>query len=332
MGLCKSVESFFSEFLSIVEITDYLDYNFDNNLKLDELTQPYALLNKELFDFKFFLRNGIVFRQIASLEKEINQIKKLNISLIKQQELYSEQFKLTKKNYDRNIKLNDKGVISDVDKEQIETIYLTEKRQLENFSTNQINNEIKIAQLQPRINELTASRREELTTWKNRMIERINVVQNEIESWEKRFLIKSPIDGIISMNNKVSVGYFVRLDEIIVDVIPKDQNLLLAIVRMPTINSGDIKVGVKSQIRLDAYPYKEYGAIESYVSSISIVPQDNQQNPYYEVQINLQDTLKTTYHKIIPFTPNMTGNCIIIKEERSLLSRFFDELSNLFLN
>lgn len=319
--------------LSLInEPINYLKFKLEEDLILDELTQEYAILKKELFDYKFYLNNDIVFKRINSLQREINKKKDLNISLKKQQKLFLKQFELTEKNYNRNVILNKKGVISDLEKEKIEASYLIEKRQLENFYADQINNEIKIAQLLTQINELSTDREEELTIWKNRLIERVNIVQNEIITWEKKYLIKSPIDGVISMENKISEGYYFDINQNVIEVIPVGQNSLYGLANMPLINSGEIKAGTNVQIRLGAFPYKEYGVIEGVVNEIALVPKETKQGDYYDIKINLSNKLKTTYDKIIPFTPNMKGTCLIIKEDKSLFMRIYDEISSLFLN
>ncbi|MEZ4908088.1 MAG: hypothetical protein R2771_10740 [Saprospiraceae bacterium] len=77
-------------------------------------------------------------------------------------------------------------------------------------------------------------------------------------------------------------------------------------------------------IRSDAYPYKEFGVIESNVDNIALLPTpDNENNLYYELTFNLSDTLITNYNKTLKYKPNMSGEALIITKERTLLERFW---------
>ena len=76
-------------------------------------------------------------------------------------------------------------------------------------------------------------------------------------------------------------------------------------------------------IRFSNYPDNEYGIVRGSIKNISLIPtiNDNEEKAY-TVDIQLQDGLKTTYKKELPFLPEMEGQAEIITEDMTLLERF----------
>ncbi|MEL6866044.1 MAG: hypothetical protein AAFP19_16575 [Bacteroidota bacterium] len=317
-------------FQQVDQRSDYQSISFTKDLDVGEISAAYQLFLKELADFKYFLSNDMIFKKINSLEREIKKTEELNASLRKQEELFEAQFQLAKKNYERNLALSQKDLISDLEKEQIERDYLTESRSLENFRTNQINNEIKVEQLRAEINDLRSSREQEFTIQKNKLEEQVSQVNDQIKAWEDVHLMRAPLSGRLSCEEKIVEQYFVTEEEAIFDIIPSGANEIIGLAEMPVINSGEVQVGDLVQIRLDAFPYQEYGILESRISELALLPKQTEEGVYSMVQLEIPDSLKTIYGKEIPFMPNMTGTALIVKKDKSLLARIFDQLVSLF--
>jgi hypothetical protein len=97
---------------------------------------------------------------------------------------------------------------------------------------------------------------------------------------------------------------------------------------LPAANNGKVDEGFEINIRLDGYPYQEFGVIKATVKSKSILPQDGN----YLVELKMPDSLITTYGKPIPFQQEMGGTGNIITKDRRILERVFDKFLNLSKN
>ena len=96
--------------------------------------------------------------------------------------------------------------------------------------------------------------------------------------------------------------------------------------KLEGFNSGKVKTGMKVQVRLDGFSYKEYGVLNGFVKRIANVPgQDG-----YEVEIDLPNNLITSYQDTISFRQEMQGTARIITEDRSLLMRILEDLRSAF--
>ena len=97
---------------------------------------------------------------------------------------------------------------------------------------------------------------------------------------------------------------------------------------LPTFNSGKVQPGQRANIRLDGYPYQEFGVLQGQVTNIALVPDQET----YLLEIALPDSLVTTYHRSIPFAQELPGQARIVTEDRRILERVFDQLVSLVKN
>ncbi|MGA9381643.1 MAG: HlyD family efflux transporter periplasmic adaptor subunit [Phormidium sp.] len=111
-------------------------------------------------------------------------------------------------------------------------------------------------------------------------------VQREIS----KTVVSAPISGVILKLNLRNPNQTVRMGEEIAQIAPSDTPLVIK-ARVSTEDIGKVKIGQKTQMRVSAYPYPDYGILQGTVMTISpdaITPQNTGVNPippYYEVTI-----------------------------------------------
>ena len=141
------LQSFFAQISTIDYIPEYLNVNVPKGLNLGIMSTSYTSMVQQYEEFQMFLRQSAVFTKIKALGNEIEQIKQLNQSLTKQETFYEKDVALTEKDFGRHTALREQGVIADVEKEKAESKILNEKRNLEAFKSQKLNNEVRIEQL-----------------------------------------------------------------------------------------------------------------------------------------------------------------------------------------
>ena len=328
----KDVEtlfSFFTEVESVQSIPEYLKIPFPKQLQMGMMSSTYTQLMQQYDNFLNFLRQSAVFVKIKALESEITNLHKLNQSLKKQEQWYQQEVELTDKDYDRHVTLRDQGVISDLDKEKAESKILNEKRSLEAFKMQQVNNQVRIQQLRSQIAELTSDRANGLVTSITEIQQTIRRLKDEIREWEDKYTITSPLDGVVSYSKYLYKNQYIKSDEVILSCIPVDKNTeYIAQGQLPIRYSGRLETGQKALLDIESYPASEFGLLVCKVSDFSVIPAEDT----YLVTISLPDSLLTSYNKLIPKHQNMSANVIIHTKDYSLLERFFQELNNLTKN
>ena len=315
--------------------SNFMEIAIPEGLELGELNPASAGLIQSVRDFQYFLGRSGVFERIRSLDREIGKIHKLNESLRRQEKLYLEELQLVQNNYTRNQQLLQEKLISEVAFEQVESTYLQARRQHETLRSGIINNELRIEQLSTQKNSLKVDRADGLSQRELDVLQRIDQLQASIDDWKYRYLVRAPIEGVIQMKDFRAAEQFVPRGAAIFTLIPEghQRQQIIARCQVPSWGSGKISEGAKANIRLDGFPYREYGVLQTQIDKIASLPiTEAGASPSYEMEMILPDSLETTYNHRIPFKHQMNGKVHIITEDRSILGRIFEQITSAIKN
>lgn len=325
----KELNTFFDRLESIEYIPDYLHLAIPKGLNLGAMSTSYTSLVQQFEEFQLFLRQSAVFVKIKALSNEIEQIKRLNQSLTKQENFFEKDVALTEKDFGRHTILREQGVIADLEKEKAESKILNEKRNLEAFRSQKLNNEVRIEQLRSQIAELTADRSTGVSTRIFSIHQMKEKIINEIKEWEELHILKAPFDANVSYAKYLAKNQFVKAGDIILTCIPQNTgNSYIAQGKLPLKAAGTLQVGQSAILELESYPSTQYGVIQAKVANFSTIPNEDS----YLVGLELPMPFVTTYKKEIPQNQNLTANVTIQTKEYSLLNRLFQNVMDVVIN
>ncbi|MDP4272668.1 MAG: HlyD family efflux transporter periplasmic adaptor subunit [Bacteroidota bacterium] len=316
----------YKEVFAIKNLTDSLNsiFQFKDTIfsgitydyfKLGEIQPYYSSFIKQLSDYNNFVFLNYQRKKIASLNFEISQensyIKKLNKKLY-----YSkEQLSIARSQFRRDSLLYKHEVIALADFEKSRTTYLQSKSTLENVNTEIINANIQVTKLNQDILDLSSQRLEQTTQQHNNLKESYEVLLSHISDWEKTYILKSTTDGIMTFTRIWNKNQNVKKGDVVFTIIPSGSISYIAKIQLPIQSSGKVKVGQKVIIKLDDFPYMEYGMLCGFVNKISLVPD----NDFYFAEVNFSSKLLTTYGKDISMKSLYNGSCEIITQEQRLI-------------
>ncbi len=324
-----ALRSFFARISSIDYIPEYLNVDVPKGLNLGIMSTSYTSMVQQYEEFQLFLRQSAVFTKIKALSNEIEQIKQLNLSLTKQEGFYEKDVALTEKDFSRHTTLREQGVIADVEKEKAESKILNEKRNLEAFKSQKLNNEVRIEQLKSQIADLTGDRSSGVSTRIFTIQQMKEKIINEIKEWEELHIMKAPFDADISYTKYLSKNQFVKAGDIILTCVPHHTgNSYIAQGKLPLKAAGTLQVGQNAILELESYPSTQYGVVQAKVADFSAIPNEDS----YLVGLTLPSPFVTTYKKEIPQNQNLTANVTIQTKEYSLLERLFQNVMDVVVN
>ena len=306
-----------------------------SGLELGLLNNTFSELVQVTRDLQYYLKQQTVFAQMTAMDREIEQIKKLNSSLEKQEGMYEKELNLIRKNFERNILLFADNSISEMTLEKLENEYRSSQRAHENMRSGIINNEIRIEQINVERKTIEASRLNEISEKSLHLEQLIDRIKTAITEWQYNYLIFSPQAGVVQFDEYRQVNQFVPSSTIIFTVFADStkQNTIIARSELPMTGSGKVFPGAKVNIRLTGFPYREYGSLTTEVSKIASLPIIlKSDEPGYEMEMILPETLMTNYKNFIPFKHNMTGTARIITKDRSFFSRVFEQFLSAIKN
>ncbi len=158
-----------------------------------------------------------------------------------------------------------------------------------------------------------------------------NELSNSIRQWKQKYVYAAPFAGTLEYLNFWHENDYLSAGTEAFSVIPTD-NPILGQVYLPSQGAGKVEIGQKVIIKLDNYPYMEYGSIDGRVQSIYLltnqadaVTRKNNIHTYL-VTVELPHHLTTNYGAALDFHYDIKGMAEIVTKPRKLLERLFDNL------
>jgi len=131
--------------------------------------------------------------------------------------------------------------------------------------------------------------------------------------------IKSPMNGIVNRVFVNTVGGIVRPGDPIVDVVPSDDQLVVDAMVTPK-DIGFVKIGQPARVKVTAYDYSIFGALDGTVKSISADAVPNEKGEaFFQVRIETKTRAIEAIDKKLPIMPGMQAQIDIITGKKTIL-------------
>ena len=183
------------------------------------------------------------------------------------------------------------------------------------------------------IQQYILEEQENLDRLKEELLANKSQLINIIHAWKKQYLQISPIDGQVEYLGFWRENYFIQSGQELFSVLP-NQNDVIGEVIVPSFGIGKVKVGQTANVKVNNYPYMEYGLIKGKVSSISRLSNKIKQSTtgaasegsVYRVLITFPNGLQTNFNKTLDLDFESQGTAEIITKPKKLIERLFDNL------
>lgn len=297
------------------------------DLNLGDIEMAYIDFEKSYVEY-FLLKDLDPYAfKLQTSNQSLTEIKAQLVSQIRQKQLLERELKLAKTDFDRHKQLFSKGVISqkEFEAKELEFIQMQKNISAMAISISQMREAILSANETLKNTEL--NEREENTRFLRNLAQSYNALKKAIRDWEHLYVLSSSIDGIVSFQEYWGVNQNVSTGDVVFSVLPKNTSDLVGKSTIASQNSGKVAKGQKVLIKLENYPYHQYGMLVGFVENISISP-DALGN--YFVYVSLPNGTKTSYGKNLVFDQELLGNAEIITEDLSVAERLFYKFREAF--
>lgn len=170
----------------------------------------------------------------------------------------------------------------------------------------------------------------EIFSAENYSLEEYQSLSSKLKEWEHAFVLKAPVSGQIVFGEHRTVNQYVRSGDIVFTVVPDETGKISGRILAPAIGLGKIEPGQQVNIKVDNYPFMEYGILSGSVLSISKIPVVSEQGTFYPVNVDLPDKLVTNYNRELSYSLQMQGNAEIIIQNRRVIELLIEPLSSMF--
>lgn len=299
---------------------------------LGDLQSEWTSFSSACLKYRDYIERAVIAQKKGLLEQQIGKQTEYYSQMKNQADILKEDLKFEEKGYRRDSSLFIHRAMSETEYEESARKLLQTRNNVVSFEAQMTSTELSILQNRQQIIELSIQQDDEILAMEQDINSSKEKLLALIKNWKISNLLVSPIDGTVSFVRKWDEGQFINAGETFLAVIPNKDCKVIGIVKIPQENFGKVKSGQKVNVRLNGYPYMEYGLLTGIIGYLSSVPEeavDQQSSPQYTAEIVFPNGMKTSYGKELRLIQKMNGSAEIITEERSLMMRLIDPIVTL---
>ncbi|MCC6281482.1 MAG: HlyD family efflux transporter periplasmic adaptor subunit [Saprospiraceae bacterium] len=310
-----------------LSVDAFRDIQQPDSLVLGELQGDYADFVRTLNDFKFGRanRSASVQSNINSINQQINQLQQSIVFEQKALKRTNDQLKIAEDLYQKQKELFEQGITSRVDFEKERTKLAELERQRDQYEENILQKRREIISLQNNISSASFGQQETSSSASGRLSGSLNTLVSNVGKWKQTYLLFTPMDGKISLNG-LTVQQYVKQGDQVMTVVPLQNDKIIGRLALPIAGSGKVKEKQRVILKLDNYPYYEFGTVSGLIISKSLVPKDNQYSILVALPVNKNNTLRTSYGREIQFEQQLQGKAEIITDDKGFLQRISEQI------
>ncbi len=315
--------------LSEFEITDTIStYIFPVQINLGTIQLAYSSFLKALEEFSNFNVLSLLGQKIKSIQGQLVEYDNYISHLKKQISLNEKYVYLTEREHNREQELYKKDLSSLSDFETSEKELISTRQSHEQLLATVANTKLEKAKLHNDLIELKLEQQKEYKQLRTNLLLSYEELNTSIKDWEHIYVLKSPIDGILSYNDVWKENQNLNNGDKVFSVVNGNSGRIIGRIQFSVNGSGKVKVNHRVNVKVNGYPYLDYGSITGYIEKISLLPNDNK----YIAVVTLPQNLKTSYNKLIQFKGELVGVAEIVTDNNSLGSRLLSPFKYIYKN
>lgn len=297
-----------------------------DKLTLGDIQTPFNAFSKAYFDHRLFLKQNYHEQKIRAIESEIKQYNQYYNRLWSQRNLTVKDLGLTQKQFARDSQLYKSGVISAVEYERSQATLLSKSQALESARLNLSSTAITIEKLKQSIIDTRLEQESQGKNLREELLGSYNQLISKLSTWEKTYLLVAPSSGRLTYMSVWSNLQEVEEGDRLFTINPEERGGVVAKLTLPFEGAGKVKRGQRVCIKLDGYPYMEFGIVEGSIQSVASGSLENG----FPVTVSLPKGAITSYGQELNFERDLSGSAEITTEDLTLLKRLFSPLKYIF--
>ncbi len=296
---------------------------------LGELTSKYYAFLSSLHQLANFNNDKLYDKQIESLKHlrkhQLDEVTNSDQRIDINKDVVGYASKFLK----RDSILYEGKVSAEAEFDKTKMNYLTSQAGYSNAKSSQIDAKKQSQQTLSQITEINVRKSEKKNELEISLLAAYNDLMSNITVWEQNYLFKSPFKGRVQFLRFWTNNQFVQSGQPVFTIVPDAQEPYGQVL-LPAVGAGKVKNGQEVIIKLDDFPYNEYGSITGTIGNISLTTNTEKTEQgnmeVYLVTVKFPNGLTTNYGKPIDFRHEAKGSAEVITKDRRLIERLFDNL------
>ncbi len=291
-------------------------------LVLGELQDQYNQFYTNWQNYRDYVENRFLPHKIDLLEQEMVKQQQYYELSLEQQEMMKQELAFAQKQVDRQQVMLEKGGVSEAEVDNARAALIQSKRSYSAFLASLKSTEINLLSQKSSLLEMQKEHHTSIEQYELEIADNLRSLKNAVKSWKDSYLLVSPVDGVVTLTKFWSINHVVSTRERLATIVPSDERTIICRASVPSSGIGKVQVGQRVNLKLAGFPYMQHGILTGTVSSLSLVPEENN----YIVEIKVNEGMQSTYREQLRLVQEMEGTAEIITRENRLLVRFINPL------
>lgn len=145
---------------------------------------------------------------------------------------------------------------------------------------------------------------------------------------QQRF-VYAPVSGVVSTLNARHPGAMLNPSQALAEISPANQPLTLSAV-LPNQDAGHVKPGMPVQLKVDAFPFQDYGTVPGKVTTISEdTYSDEKLGQVYRLEVQVEKSKIAHPQKAVELKAGQTATAEVVTRQRRIIQVLLDPLKQL---
>ncbi len=307
---------------------DIISFEIPGDLVLGEVQPSFNQFTSALHDYRIFVSQDFYEKRITALTDELKEYENYRENLVRQASLARRDLQLQLTQFARDSLLYVSNVISVSEYEKAHAILLSKQKALESASLAIADAGITIARLERTITDTTLEKEEKQQVLATGLLNTFRQLESSLAFWEYSHLMVAPAAGRLNYLSVWSNLQEVRPGDAVFSIIPEDPGGLHTRLTVPFRGAGKVRPGQRVNIKLDGYPFMEFGMVEGRIHSVSGAPVENG----FPAVVTLTNGAITSFGRELEVIRQLPGTAEIATDEMSLLERFVSPIRHVMKN
>lgn len=190
-----------------------------------------------------------------------------------------------------------------------------------------------VQQAQQERDRLASERRSDILTELNRRTEELTTLEGQLNQAELRTaaqIVTAPTTGRVYNIQATLAERTIEPGEELLSILPEQQELLLE-ARVLNRDIGFVKAGMSAKVKIDTFPFQEFGTISGTVVHVSPnATVDQQLGPVFSVRIRLDDDGIAVGDNVLELMPGMSATGEVVMRRKSVLTFMLEPVTRRF--
>ncbi|PTX06970.1 HlyD family efflux transporter periplasmic adaptor subunit, partial [Sphingobacterium faecium] len=301
---------------STIELADLTDIVTPTELELGEVQNSYQNFYLAYLNYVAINKEGIYQKRKNFIQNEVKYINEQNHRIQQSFDLQKRELALAEEEYAKYQILAEKKVISQLELQQKEALLLAKRQSIPQTENTIIGNQSSRLSKDKEMSEINNQMFEE----EKKFYQSLNTFISDAENWKKQYVISSPSRGTLIYGDFLQENQLIKIGEELFYVNANKEDYYGEIL-IPQSKSSKVKVGQEVLIKVQSYPYQEYGYLRGRIDYISDIPI---RDSVFFSKVILNRNEKDS---VIKLKPGILADADIITEDQSIIKRIWLNLT-----